>query len=535
MAVLYIVMPDGEKSISFEPGLTIREILMENNIWIKAPCGGAGICGRCQVSIEGPANTPSDMEIKAISPSELSKGMRLACQVKPMGDSRLIIDTHMKPLWHILREDGYRVDLSREMPLLPEGCPYGIAIDLGTTGMRFRLWDMEKKLPLTGRYGLNPQTSFGEDVLSRLTAAGESENKANKLSHMAINSIGNALKDMEYREGYKTTEIGHVVIVGNTAMLSLLAKKNYDLLLDPEYWMSEIDCFPENTEEWKTLWNINDHAFVTLVPPIAGFVGSDLLAALISTNLTHEPECSLLIDFGTNSEIALWDGNHLLVTSAAGGPAFEGCGIIRGMTAEEGAIFRVELEDSSPRFKCHVLGGVEARGICGSALVDIIASMADAGLLSPSGRFSISIDENGLTILKGRHNIVIKKRDVDAFQRAKAAVAAGVNCLLTEAGMSWSEIRRLYICGAFGAFLNIENGRRIGLLPEICSHRVILYGNAALAGCEKLLFAGDIAAVVESVKNKSRVINLALYPGFEEIFIKNLYLQPVEMKGVKKC
>jgi uncharacterized 2Fe-2S/4Fe-4S cluster protein (DUF4445 family) len=535
MAVLYVLMGDREKTIHFEPGLTVREILMGNNIWIKAPCGGSGICGRCYIHIEGTVSDPSNIELTSISPSEFRNGTRLACQVRPLEDCRVFIDKLTDAKWQSLSEEYYS-NLFHNIPLLPyDGYQYGVAVDLGTTGIRLSLWNMKKRLPLAGRYSLNPQASFGEDVLTRLMVASESEKHANKISHIVISSIGDVLKDISCREGYAPGEVGHVVIAGNTAMLALLSEKNYNLLLEPEYWMSEIDCQPEDTDPWKTSWGINENAVVTVVPPIAGFVGSDLMAAVLATHLTDGTAGSMLIDFGTNSEIALWDGNKLLVTSAAGGPAFEGCGINCGMPAEDGAVFRVELEEPGHLFRCDVIGGTRARGICGSALVDIIASMSRVGILNPVGKFTHLDSDDCLSILKGQNDLVIKKRDVDVFQRAKAAVAAGITCLLKKAGMSHHDLQCLYVCGAFGQFLNIRNAQSIGLLPEIPSVQVELCGNAALAGCEILLFLHDLPGILEPLKSKSIVINLAQEPLFEEMFIQNLYLQPMQMKGVSKC
>jgi len=186
-------------------------------------------------------------------------------------------------------------------------------------------------------------------------------------------------------------------------------------------------------------------------------------------------------------------------------------------------------------FLCEVIGGVEARGLCGSAIVDITACLVRAGLLNRAGKFTPSIDKNGLAIVKGRNDLVIKKGDIDVFQRAKGAIGAAITYLLKKSGMVYKDLRRICVCGAFGRYLNIRNAQTVGLLPDIPSEYIELVGNAALAGCEILLFSRDRKGIIESLKSYATLLNLAVDPLFDELFIQNLYLQPMEMKGGTKC
>jgi uncharacterized 2Fe-2S/4Fe-4S cluster protein (DUF4445 family) len=439
-------------------------------------------------------------------------------------------------VWQNLSKEEYMpVVFGKALPYLHRGHRYGIAVDLGTTQIRLSFWDMKRRVRLAGRYGLNPQTFLGADILTRVIYAQESTIHADKISRMPRYAIGEVMKDICRCEGYHLSETGHMVIVGNTAMLTLLSGRNYELLLQPQYWMNEIDCRPADTGNWKRHWGIDDNAIVELIPSMAGFIGSDLTAGLIATKLTDGSAGSLLIDFGTNSEIALWDGNRLWITSAAGGPAFEGCGISCGMPAGRGAIYRISTEGSPAMFKCDVTGGVEPVGICGSALVDIIACLIRDGLLNRTGKFAPSIGKNGLAIVKGRNDLVIKKGDIDVFQRAKAAIGAAITYLMKKSGMVYKDLRRICVCGAFGQYLNIENAQTVGLLPDIPSEYIELVGNAALAGCEILLFYHDRLELTESLKNQSTILNLADDPLFEELFIQNLYIRPMEMKGGTQC
>lgn len=415
---------------------------------------------------------------------------------------------------------------------------YGAAVDIGTTHIRVSLLDMERGLRLARRSGLNSQSIFGPDVLTRLKAASESIEHAAELSRMARNAVGEALSDISLRDGIDLLKIGQVIVVGNTAMLSLLTGNNYGLLLQPDYWRRRIDCRIKDTKPWCVSWGLDAAASVEVVQPIAGFVGSDLLAGILATRLTEGQPGSLLIDFGTNSEIALWDGRKLWVTSAAGGPAFEGSGISCGMPAEPGAIFRTEYIKSSGSYLFEVIGGGEPRGICGSGMVDAIACMVRAGILKSNGNFTGNMGTTTMfsqgDALRNRNNMVvvpmfIKKQDIDVFQRAKAAIGAGIKCLLKRAGMSVNSLNRICVCGAFGRYLNMPNAQDIGLLPSISPKAIELCGDTALAGCELLLLDRDRTNTLEALRKKASIINLAQGPAFENCFIENLYLRPIQV------
>lgn len=533
MPVLRITTENGERVITFAAGASLRDILAASGLPVRSGCGGMGVCGLCLVRIEaGEVPPPNGTELRRLRPEQISRGERLACQLFPYGDLTLTVTRQSRAAaWRSIPVD----DLCPLDPGLPERSvansdrPLGVAVDLGTTHIRLSLWDLVKGERLACRTGLNPQALFGSDVMTRLTAARASRESAEEIGRLAREAIGEALLQIAAVEGCRLPEIGRVAIVGNSAMLALLAGKSFDLLLNPAYWTSGIDCRPLETASWCEEWGIDPGAVVEVAQPVAGFVGSDLMAGVLATRLTDEPGGALLIDFGTNSEIALWDGETLWVTSAAGGPAFEGCGISCGMPAECGAICRIELRSPAPTFHCEVIGGGRAEGICGSGLVDIIATLQMAGILNATGRFVRDPGEGGLTIVPGRDDLVLGARDVDAFQRAKGAIGAGTKCLLEMAGMGAGELRRVCVCGAFGRFLNIPNAQSIGLLPEMPAGMVELWGNSALAGCERLLFTPDGEAPLRVLKEKTRTVNLAQVPEFEGLFVENLYLRPLRI------
>jgi len=541
MPTLIVTSQEQQRTIFFETGSSLREILDVTDIRVRSGCRGYGSCGLCKVLIEeGSVNSPTSNESLLLTQEMLEQGIRLACQISPMQDISIrIINTAPKSDWRSLSSDSYFQHFSG-FHMFKRVCEniqnfLGLAVDLGTTHISVTLWDMVEGKRLTGRTGLNKQCVFGSDVMTRVIAATQSEEYSHEISYLAVDSIGQAILDICSREGYDSRRIRRVSIVGNTAELGLLSEKNYDLLLQPKFWTSEIDCQPVNTLQWCILWNIFEDAVVDVISPLAGFVGSDLLAGIMATEMTVNsqdtsslrPQACLLIDFGTNTEIALWDGARLWVTSAAGGPAFEGSGLSCGMPASPGAIYQIEQNKTRFGFTFKVIAGDEPEGICGSGLVDLLAGLLDAKIINAKGKFTEKITDEGFVIHKGHNTIAVKSQDIDVLQRAKGAIGAGIQCLIQSSGTDLKTLEKIYVCGAFGKCLNIKNAQKIGLLPQIPETSVQLCGNTALAGCEMLLLSSTIEQELKCLREKSCIINMSDYPEFDNLFMENLYLRPM--------
>lgn len=542
MPVLHVHDVGDVRSISFAPGQTLLAVLAAAAESISSGCGGAGTCGLCRVHvISGGVNAPTAAEQERLTAEQLRRGIRLACQVRPCGDTAIrIIGAAPVPGWRPISDAEY-------IPFMPEAsgasgpctaggeAGYGVAVDIGTTRISLSLWDMRAKKRLAGVSGVNPQYAFGADVMARLAAASASERAAGELAALVRGAIGGGLIAMAGEAGVDPRSVSRVIIVGNSAMLALLSGRNHHLLLQPANWDRPIDCLPVETRSWAAAWGLGGEASIELVPPLAGFIGSDLLAGILATGLAERTDTSLLVDFGTNSEIALWDGRELWVTSAAGGPAFEGCGISCGMPAEPGAVWRVEPKAGGAGYSLEVIGGGPPKGICGSALVDAVACLVEDGSLSHIGSFTRDMQAEGAVISRGRVKLSVTKRDIDMFQRAKAAIGAGVEALLGRSGLHARELRRVCVCGAFGRFLHVGHAQRTGLLPVVPPSAVELLGNTALAGCERLLFSPDRAALLSSLRGRIRMLNMARVPEFDGLFTENLYLRPMVMRQGNKC
>jgi uncharacterized 2Fe-2S/4Fe-4S cluster protein (DUF4445 family) len=520
--------------IPFTPGQSVREILDATGTRVRSGCNGSGACGLCRIRIEkGDVPGPTGKERYLIDETRLSRGVRLACQVVPEGDIAVeILSPARKSSWRsIPAELLYHSTVGYEIPDPPGdadpecGDTYGIAIDLGTTQISLSLLSLRNGRRLAVRCGRNPQGEAGSDVMTRLVAAAGSEKRAGEMSEEVVRAIGQGILDITSREGLDPGRVRRLAVVGNTAMLTLLTRRNYELLVRPETWMGTIDCMPEDTSTWKTAWEIPAGAITDVLPPAGGFVGSDLLAGVLATGLAESIRPGLLIDFGTNSEIALWDGRTLFVTSAAGGPAFEGCGIRCGLPAEPGAICRVRFRDGFVEFL--TIAGDEPRGICGTGIVDLIAGLVRSGILTEKGQFAPA-HAGGFVPDERYPLITLEKRDVDVFQRAKAAIGTGIQVLMDKAGLGYPELDRVYVGGTFGKSLDPLNAAAIGLLPPVLPDRIELCGNTALAGCELTLISPSADTRLRRTAERVRTINIAGHRNFDDIYLENLYLRPLE-------
>jgi uncharacterized 2Fe-2S/4Fe-4S cluster protein (DUF4445 family) len=530
MPELKININGKQQSVIFNAGQNLRDILDAANYRVRTGCRGNGACGLCRIRIEkGSVNEPTQNEMLHLSGEQIFSGIRLACQLKATDDMAItIINPAPDSVWQRIPEGAVSrgVNVCDETKkFLPADIknPYGAAVDIGTTNICISIFELLSGEWLAERKGLNPQMRYGSDVITRLTSASESRENAELIRSITIKAVGNALLDIAKTDGIDIRQVFYLAVTGNTAMISLLSGRNCRLLLQPKNWTKYIDCLPENTGQWINELGIHPAAMVEIIPPLAGFVGSDFLAGITATRLTEGVSPAVFIDFGTNSEIALWDGQTLWVTSAAGGPAFELSGISCGMPAESGAIFRV-LHDLS--FK--VINNCRPLGLCGSGFVDLIACLLHSGKLLKIGKFSSDISSGFFTVAEtGQNSISLRETDIDAFQKAKAAIAGGVKVLLKRAGIRFKELKRICIGGEFGKFLDISNCQAVGLLPPLMPDIIEIWGNTSLLGCEDIVLCSAARDRLHDAVSRSKIINLSQEEDFEELFFENLYLEPM--------
>jgi len=403
----------------------------------------------------------------------------------------------------------------------------GIAFDVGTTTLAGASLDLGTGKVL-GRTSLaNPQSRWGRDVISRLAALDKDPALLTEMSASlagACNSILNWLT--------KGGPVAEITAAGNPVMEHLL------LGISPEP-LSRVPYRPAFKEAQRLraketgLCSCAETPLYAF-PLIGGFVGGDAVAVALSLGLHEEKEAALAIDIGTNSEIMLASGGELYATSAAAGPAFE-CGeISAGMVAGAGAIECVHIDNDSVRIK--VIGGIAPRGICGSGLIDAVASLVRAGVIDASGRIkgrdevdsglsnrvTAGEDGNRFVLYRGaKGEVALTQQDIRAVQTAKASTRAGIEMLLKKAGLVAGDIKKVHVAGAFGSHLHTEALASIGLIDASWSERVAFAGDAALDGA-LLALCDEMKAEAEALAARFKYVPLSGSAHFEEEFIRRM-------------
>ena len=528
MPVIQIHIDGSLRTIHYEGGATLRQILETFGLPIRTGCNGNGTCGLCAIKVIEARNVPlTRNEAVNIPKEDIKDGFRLACQFAPAGDIEIVLPPqHEKDGWIPF---GLSTAIEDDIMSPPDMGPtgkngYGVAVDLGTTNIRVSLVDLLTGRRLGGLCGNNPQSILGLDVITRLTAVRDLH-KAKDLRDRVLNAIGGAIIRLCSSNGLSSECIVEVQIVGNTSMLLLLGVGDPRKLLDTRNWnrkyrMDEFDGTIPN----RAL-KISGNAKVKIAPPLAGFIGSDLTADIVGIGLMNGHGPNLLIDLGTNNELCLWDGQNLHITACAGGPALEGVGIGCGMPADLGAVYRAgHAPDGS--LVLSVLGGGMAQGFCGSGLIDVLAALVHIGILDEKGNI---IKGKGTQIILTEDGLILTKADVDKIMQAKSAVASGIQALLKKTGLQLDSLRTIYITGNFGQFLNVESAKQIGLLPCLPSSHFVLIPNASLKGCEDMLMSAKALSTAERAGRICEPVNLVHDPDFENMFLENLYLRPMQV------
>ena len=403
------------------------------------------------------------------------------------------------------------------------------AFDLGTTTIAASLVDQDsgERLAVTG--ALNPQRTWGADVLARLGAGADPEKLAAMKGCLAL-EMERMTEDLLAQAGADSSELAGIAVAGNPAMETIalglpvasLAYPPFRPLFSQGKEVSTLDL------DWR-----NDYP-AYLLPLPGGFVGGDLLAFIFGLRESAQP-ATLYLDMGTNAEIALFDGERFLATSAAAGPAFEGGNMRCGMAALPGAISSVTIEDD--RVKLATIAGAPARGICGSGVLEAVAALISCGVIEPTGRLrpSAEIESNlgnrvqevngipAFVLHRDASGLVyLDQEDIRALQLAKGALKGGMEILLLKAGLSLENLSQVVLTGSFGAVLSPLVLKKVGIFNEKMVRITGFIREGALAGVERLLIESDGRARLEALAREVRVIPLSGTPLFEKLFLANL-------------
>ena len=409
---------------------------------------------------------------------------------------------------------------------------YGIAFDLGTTTVAAYLADLNNG-ELLGQAALtNRQSSFGEDVMTRIDRAHGGD--LGKLQNAAIRSMNILLDRLIDETGVQPENIYEAVIVGNTCMHHLLLGIDpYTAGIAP--FTPAVNISPDISAAFLGL-EIAPEAMVHLPPVISGFVGADTVGDILALDFDKKQPPHLMIDIGTNAEMALTMDGKILACSAAAGPAFEGARISCGMRAAPGAIDRVAIKDGT--IQSHTIDNKPAAGIAGSGLISVAAGLKREGLMNRRGALkqksipeAMRDSENRGVVLapadrtRSGEPLVLTWRDIgEELVIAKAAIRTGIEILLKEAELELRNLERISIAGAFGNFLNIADAMEIGLLPNIAGDKIAGVGNAAGKGAVQILLSTDERQRAHVSPGNIRYIELSGYPGFNRLFSANMKL-----------
>ena len=472
------VLPENLR-IEAAEGETLLSVLRTAGLILDAPCGGEGRCGKCRVFADGvevlACRTPADRDMTVTLPEQSARHILSACISLPEAQNR-------------------------------EGCC--LAVDLGTTTVAGYLLTADKE-PVCASLP-NPQSAFGADVMSRIRLAVRGQQE------ILTNSIRCCLETLTLtlcrKAGISPGDIQRICVAGNPAMQQLLLGIPLDNLAKVPFSpvLTQVKTLP--AKEILPLW---ENGEFLIVPDIAGFVGADTVACMLATEQDSREDIVLLVDIGTNAEMVLGNRRRRVACSAAAGPALEGALIRFGMGGQTGAIDHVWLENGE--LKCSVIGGVAARGICGSGLIDAVAAALEQGILNNRGKI---LTEDGLIHLTDR--IYLTQEDIRQVQLAKGAIAAGIQLMANHIGVPLSDIQRVFLAGAFGTYMNPKSACTMGLLPKELEGKITAVGNAALSGAILLTCDARVPERAQKIVETTEILELGTMPEFPRCFAKNM-------------
>ncbi|CAH2602419.1 conserved protein of unknown function [Rhodovastum atsumiense] len=534
------------------PGDSLLDAARRARVRLEAPCNGSGTCGKCRVQLTPASRARARLvTTRDLTPTQLSDGWVLLCGTLAEGDLEVVLPGAGERGLRIL-EDGVRRDLPLRPPLdkqfdpvrrvtmvTLEGRPlaeepgdsttrsYGVAVDVGTTTLVASLLDLGTGARVGAASALNPQVRHGQDVLSRVQFASRPDGLA-RLHGELTAEIDRLIGLLAAEARIPRRRIYEVVVAGNTCMMHLVAA------VSPE----SLGRFPytpalkgdEHRPAADLGLRVAGCGQVYFPPLISGFVGADITAGLLATDLAAWPGTTLFVDIGTNGEMVLARDGRLQATSTAAGPAFEGMNITCGMRAAAGAIERVRhvgddiaiatIDDAAPA------------GLCGSGLLDAVAAMVELGVVDGSGRLArdpAALPPPLRARLRPRavrpafflaDEVWLSQGDIRQVQLAKAAVRAGIDTLLRRNGLVAADLDRALVAGSFGAHVSPHSLIALGLFPPELEGRITHVGNTARTGAEALLLNAEARAALRAVTARIESVELATDPHFTDSFVR---------------
>ena len=476
---------------------------------------------------------------------------RLYFEIRQLGDFGAIQTglANIRGLSELLRDSEWKVTVtigrrndSVEIISIEPGDTsaknFGLVFDIGTTTISGQLVDLNSRAVLGTKAVYNKQAAFGSDVISRIIYAQE-KGGLERLHNTVVEAINEMSRELIEEHAVHLNDVTCVLCTGNTTMTHLL------LNIDPAYIRREPYVPTANfipvIRAAEAGININPRGLLSCVPGVSSYVGGDTTSGLLFSGMYKEQDLSILIDIGTNGEIALGNKDFIVASAASAGPAFEGSGVANGMRASLGAIQKIKILPGS-RLDFQTIGGGKPRGICGSGYIDLLAELLRAGLIDRSGRLKAGADKRIRASESGNEfvvaykkeadtgqDIVISDADIENLKRAKAAVYSAVSILARHMAVDISKIKKIYIAGGFGICLNIENAVAIGLLPDVPREKLEFLGNSALAGACRMLLSAQAFKCAEDIACRTTYFELSVDPGYMDEYMAALFFPHTDL------
>lgn len=518
MEIYKVIVERGKKITVIEgrKGVSLLDTLIQNNIYISAACGGRGRCGKCKVRMAAGATKATEADLQFFDESQILAGWRLACVSYPESNCRVSVDTTDESDFEVVSDYQNIRKKAAENEAF-----YDIGIDIGTTTIAINLIGGTSRSVLNTYTTINRQRAYGADVISRIQAS--NEGKLQEMKASIRRDLYDGIRQVITEEKVKPERVKTIAIAGNTTMGHLLMGFSCETL--GMYPFTPVDISTIKTD-FKSLFE-SDYlsAEIVLLPGISAYVGADITAGMLSCEFDRQEKTCLLIDLGTNGEMAIGNKDRILVTSTAAGPAFEGGNISCGMGSVKGAICNVKIENG--KADCKTIGGKLPAGLCGTGVIETVYELLENELIDETGMLDEDYFDDGFVLAQtpDGENISFTQKDVREIQLAKSAVRAGMETLMLRFGADYDSIERVFLAGGFGYKINLEKAIGIGLLPEELHDKICAVGNSSLGGTVVYLTEKDAAERAEHIVSVSEEISLAADKDFNRFYTDYMFFE----------
>lgn len=489
-------------------------------VQVPTSCIKQGKCRECILEIETGEELLSP---RTAQEAHLGARFRLACRTHIVGEGTIRC--------HTMRRGAMRiVDASTGLPSRPLavdpaiGKGHGIAVDLGTTTVALRLYDLATGKLIATQSFENPQRFGGSDIMARIHY--DTHHRGRLLQRTLLGYLGHAIR--RFPVPFET--INEMVVAANTTMRDVffgldvysIGQKPYRSLTEHELLAGTRATTALAAPARKLKLPMNPDAMVYGLPLLGSHVGADAAACLLATEMAEGSEVSVLMDIGTNTELIMGNRDRIVAASCPAGPAFEGGGVLCGMPALDGAIERLAIAQDGG-VSLEVIGNKAPEGICGSGLVDLLSELLRTERMNAQGRF---VDGGGRFRVHDA-DLFFTESDVNELAQAKGANVAGLRIVSDVFGIPLEKIDRFYLAGAFALHLDPAAAKRIGLIPPIPDDRIVRVGNASLEGASRVLLSRAARAELETLVRRVEHIELETHPRFFDFFVEGCQFVPI--------